>query len=76
MQTQTQTYDGYFENGQFCPIGEVNIHGRRRVTLTVFNEPVPEQKETSQAKAWREFFEEVNASGEKIPETFERVNFA
>ena len=38
-------------------------------------EAVPEQKETSQAKAWREFFEAVNASDEEIPETFERVNF-
>ncbi|MCL2010407.1 MAG: hypothetical protein FWG71_07660 [Synergistaceae bacterium] len=71
----TQTYEGYIENGQFYPIGEVNIQGRRRVTLTVFNEPIPEQKETSQAEAWREFFEAVNASDEEVPETFERVSF-
>ena len=75
-QTHAQTYEGYFENGQFYPIDAVNIQGRRRVILTVFNEPVSEQKETSQAKAWREFFEAVNASDEEIPETFERVSFA
>lgn len=75
MLAQTQTYDGYFENGQFYPIGKFDIQGRRRVTLTVFNEPMPERKETSQAKAWREFFEAVNTSEEEIPETFERINF-
>ena len=35
---------------------------------------VPE-KETSQAKAWREFFEAANTSGEEIPAKFERINF-
>ena len=75
-QAHVQTYEGYFENGQFYPIGTADIQGRRRVILTVFDEPGSEQKETSQAKAWREFFEAVNTSDEEIPETFEKVSFA
>lgn len=71
-----QAYEGYFENGHFFPIGQtVSIQGRRRVVMTVLDDSAPEQTETTQAKAWREFFETVNASGEEIPETFERVDF-
>ena len=71
-----QAYDGYFENGLFYPIGApVSIQGRRRVILTVLDEPVQGSNETPQAKAWREFFDEVNASNEEIPEKFERINF-
>ena len=71
-----QAYEGYFENGLFYPIGApVSIQGRRRVILTVLDEPVSENKETPQAKAWREFFNAVNLSNEEIPETFERINF-
>jgi len=72
-----QAYEGYLEEGRFIPIGSsVSIQGRRRVIVTVLDEPVAEQDETLQAKAWREFFEAVNASDEEIPETFERVNFS
>jgi hypothetical protein len=62
-----QAYEGYLEKGRFFPIGpQVSIRGRRRVIVTVLDEPTPEQKETSQAQAWREFFETVNASDEEI----------
>lgn len=72
-----RAYEGYLEKGRFFPIGKpVSIQGRRRVIVTVLDEPTPEAKETSHATAWRKFFEEVNASSEEIPETFERVNFA
>jgi hypothetical protein len=72
-----QAYEGYLENDRFYPIGQpVKLQGRRRVILTVFDEGVRESKEKPQAKAWREFFETVNASDEPIPETFERVNFS
>ena len=71
-----QAYEGYLERGRFYPIGPpINVQGRRRVIVTVLDELMPQQKETQQATAWREFFEAVNASGEEIPETFERVNF-
>ena len=70
-----QAYEGYYENGQFTPMGPpMRVHGRRRVILTVLDEPAPEPAETLQAQAWREFFDTVNASDEETPETFERVN--
>jgi len=69
-------YEGYLEKGRFYPIGSpVNIRGRRRVIITVLDEPISESNEKPQAKAWREFFEVVNASDEKIPKKFEKVNF-
>ena len=71
-----QTYEGYLEKGRFYPIGApVSLRGRCRVIVTLLDDAAPEQKETAQANAWREFFEVVNASDEAIPETFERVNF-
>jgi hypothetical protein len=71
-----QTYEDFLEKDRFYPIGPpINVQGRRRVFVTVLEESTPEQKETPQAAAWREFFEAVNASGEEIPETFERINF-
>ncbi|MCL1820603.1 MAG: hypothetical protein FWG36_08125 [Oscillospiraceae bacterium] len=71
-----QAYEGFFENGRFTPIGQpVSVKGRRRAVMTVFDDTMSSQAETLQAKAWREFFEAVNASDEAMPETFERVNF-
>ena len=38
-----QAYEGYMENGQFFPAGQpVKMPGRRRVILTVLDEPTPE----------------------------------
>ncbi len=71
-----QAYEGYIEKGQIYPMLPLKqIPGRRRVIITVLDEPASDTKEKPQAKAWREFFEAVNASDEPIPETFERVNF-
>lgn len=74
-----QTYEGYWNDKGIFPIGSpVKVTGKRRVIITVLDEPVqetPKAAETSQAKAWREFFEGVNASDEEIPEEFERVSF-
>jgi len=70
-----EAYEGYFEDGQFFPIGRtISIQGRRRVILTLVDDPMPEQTETPQAKTWREFFEAINASDEEIPSSLERVN--
>jgi len=51
------------------------VKGHRRTFVAVLDETTPREKETSQAKAWREFFEAVNTSGEEIPAKFERINF-
>ena len=63
-----QAYEGYFENGLFYPIGApVSIQGRRRVILTVLDEPVPENKETPQASmAGFERRDEVIRLGERL----------
>jgi len=73
-----QAYEGYFENGKFYPVAKLaKITGRKRAIITILDEPAKEDTaaETEHAKAWREFFEAVNASDEEIPETFEKVNF-
>ncbi len=71
-----QAYEGYIEKGHIYPVLPLKeIKGRRRVIITVLDEPANDKKEKPQAKAWREFFEAINESDEPIPETFERVNF-
>jgi len=49
-----QAYEGYFEDGRFTPIEKsVKIHGRRRVVLTIFDEPEqPLTKEQELRAAW------------------------
>ena len=75
-----QTYEGYFENDRFIPLGTAKIPNNKRVILTVLDEKARRKQtqqsgETPHAKAWREFFEAINECDEEIPETFERVNF-
>jgi hypothetical protein len=71
-----QSYEGYIEKGHIYPMLPLKeIKGRRRVIITVLDEPADDAKEKPQAKAWREFFEAVNASDEPLPESFERVSF-
>jgi len=39
-----EAYEGYFENNQFFPIGtKTRIKGRRKVIMTVLDEPEQEQ---------------------------------
>ena len=72
-----QELEGYFEDGRFHAEGQtITLPERRRVIITILDEPIPERGENEQAKVWREFFEAVNASDEVIPETFERFNIA
>jgi hypothetical protein len=43
-----QGYEGYFENGQFTPIGvSTSITGRRRVIMTLLDEPAGIETKTS-----------------------------
>ena len=75
-----QAYEGYLDDGRFIPLVAANIPNRRRAILTVLDEPVKKTRETAHAKAWREFFEAVNASDEQLGPEFDealsqRVNF-
>ena len=51
-----QAYDGYFENGNFYTAGRtVSLPERRRVVVTVFDEPVADPqrpKDPILAKGW------------------------
>ena len=72
-----QTYEGYLEKGRFYPIGApVSVQGRRRVIVTLLNEPAQDDETTRRLAALDKFFAEIEASDEEIPETFERVNFS
>ena len=75
-----QAYEGYFENGQFVPIGAAQIPNRRKVILTVLDEQVQQPRETAHARAWREFFEEIEECDKPLDPKFDellkqRVNF-
>ena len=42
-----QAYEGYLEKGRFYPMGTpVSIEGRRRVILTILDEPPREKSDT------------------------------
>ena len=66
-----QAYEGYFENGRFYPIEPVSIQDRRRVIVTVLDEPVDEKPNT-----WAEFDKTVSGMNEKPRlEDFPRCQF-
>jgi hypothetical protein len=47
-----QAYEGYFENGQFYPVGRnIRIPERRRTFVTVLDEPTRDKPDT-----WDELF--------------------
>jgi hypothetical protein len=71
------TYEGFLDKGQFFPLKPMDdIKGRYRVIVTIVDELAEVSKETPQARALREFYEAIDASGEDNIETFERVNLA
>ena len=82
---QAQAYEGYFENGCFFSGGQaVRIPEKKRVYITILNEPVQENEAFSKSenddkeaksKALKEIFASINACDEEIPDTFPRVNF-
>ena len=71
---QAQAYEGYFENGSFFSGGQtIRIPEKKRVYITILNEPVQESDE--KADTLKEIFASINACDEEIPDTFPRVNF-
>ncbi|MDR0310192.1 MAG: hypothetical protein LBJ21_01265 [Acidobacteriota bacterium] len=71
-----QAYEGYFENGQFCSTeGVICIPDRRRVFVTILDEPPIQDNATAdQLAAMDEFIAAIKASDEEVPE-FERIKF-
>ena len=63
-----QAYEGYLDNGRFIPIGKpVNFSEKRRVILTVFDEPVEEK--SINTEAWKEFLSAIKCiNDEPVPE--------
>jgi len=56
-----QSYEGYFEKGKVFPIGPLtDIQGRRRVIITILDEPIREKPST-----WGELDKIVSAMSEK-----------
>ena len=75
-----QAYEGYFDNGRFIPFGAANIPNRRKVILTVLDEPVKNPPKTDHVKAWEKFFEAMSDCDEPLGPEFDeslsqRVNF-
>jgi hypothetical protein len=77
MQTQARTYEGYFENGRFYPIGQMGIQGRCRVIVTVLDEPHRDEAQPNPTAWLDEFNRLLDESGdEKLSmENFPRANF-
>ena len=75
--TAVQAYEGYFENGQFCSTsGVMRIPERRRILITVLDEPsVQGNTITDQLAAMDEFIAAIKASDEEVP-IFERIKFS
>jgi hypothetical protein len=68
---KAQAYEGYFENGGFYTAGrKISIPERRRVYITVFDEPAPKNEN---AEAWQEFFTEIRKIENEPLIEFERV---
>jgi hypothetical protein len=75
---RAQAYEGYFKNGDFFSSGQtIRIPDDRRVFITVFEEPAQEEMTAceKQARAFKEFFEEIRRIDDEPITEFERVKF-
>ena len=70
-----QSYEGYYENGHFFPIGKTLTIKERRRAIIILDEPAHDETITKRIAVLEEFFEAIDADDEEVPE-FERVNFA
>jgi len=71
-------YEGYIENGQFHPVGLLaSITGRRRVILTVLDEPIKTPDGNDDKTFWAEFNSLIaqSANEELREEDFPRADF-
>ena len=75
---QAQAYEGYFESGKFYTAGKpLPIPERRKVYITIFNEPVQNTPSATAPKWLDELHQLLEESGdEKLNmEDFPRVDF-
>ena len=73
-----QAYEGYIENGRFYPLGQpLDIQGRRRAIITVFDEPHRQDTNASPAVWLAEFNRLLEDSGDEelSMADFPRANF-
>jgi len=70
-----QAYEGYFENGRFYTAGKaINIPERKRVFITILDEPARETRSQKQLSAFRRFIEtNKTISNEPIDEEFDEI---
>ncbi|MCL2020366.1 MAG: hypothetical protein FWG70_11530 [Oscillospiraceae bacterium] len=70
-----QAYEGYLENGRFTSLDmPTRMVGRRRVIMTVLNEPVQnEPAENKHAMSWKKFLNEIKECNEPLGEDFDRI---
>jgi len=70
-----QAYEGYFQDGRFYAAGTaVRIPERRRIILTVLDEPARDENAALRLDAIGKFLESIDASDEEVPD-FERIKF-
>jgi len=75
---QAQAYEGYFESGKFYTAGKpLQIPERRKIYITIFNEPVQNTPPTTAPNWLGELHQLLNASGdEKLNmDDFPRMDF-
>lgn len=73
------SFQGYFESGKFVSLDNISIPENKRAIVTILDEVVPQKRESHNAKAWREFFTDLEGCNE-LPAEFDevvskRVNF-
>jgi DNA-binding transcriptional regulator WhiA len=70
-----RTYEGYYEEGRFYPIGQISsLPGRQRVLITILDESGQDDAVVRRLAAIDDFLAAIDASEEDVPE-FERVKF-
>jgi hypothetical protein len=68
-----EAYQGYFENGRFVPEDNISIPGRRRVIMTVLDEPTPKDTLGKQHRAVSRFIKEMKTCEESLGAEFDAV---
>jgi len=69
-----QAYEGYLENGRFTPIEmPMSIIGRRKVIMTVLNEPAQDSKQNKHASSWKKFLNEIKECNEPLGDDFDKI---